>query len=91
MNNPQHLFDPAGLSSLQLESGQAISNNYLRSVLPVTPTVPAGLGKRYDFQQPTSALGLGFAQIQSMRSGIARRQRTSAPPQRRQCEGRFVT
>ena len=91
MNNPQHLFDPAGLSSLQLESGQAISNNYLPSVLPVTPAIPADLGKRYDFQQATSALGLGFAQIQPLRSGTTRRQRTSAPPKGRQCEDRFVT
>ena len=90
MNTPPHLFDPTGLSSSQVEIGQAISNNYLPSVLPVTPAVPAGLGKRFDFQQPTSALGLGFAQIQPMRSGITRRQRTSAPPQRRQYEGRFV-
>jgi hypothetical protein len=90
VNIPQHLYDPAGLSSLQVKSGQAISKNYLPSVLPVTPEVLAGLGKRHDFRQPTSALGLGFAQIQSLRSGIARRQRTSAAPQRRQCEGRFV-
>ena len=90
MSTPQHLFDPAGLSAHQVEISQAISNNYLPSVLPVTRAVPAGLGKRCDFQQPTSALGLGFAQIQSMRSGITRRQRTSAPPQWRQCEDRFV-
>ena len=90
MNIPQHLYDPAGLSSLQVKSGQAISKNYLPSVLPATPEVPAGLGKRHDFRQPTSALGLGFAQIQSLRSGIMRRQRTSAPPRRRQCEDRFV-
>jgi hypothetical protein len=90
VNTPQHLFDPAGLSSRQVEIGQTISKNYLPSVLPVTPEAPAGLGKRHDFRQPTSALGLGFAQIQPLRSGTTRRQRTSAPPKGRQCEGGFV-
>ena len=90
MNTPQPLFDPASLSSRQAAIGQAISKNYLPSVLPVTPTVPAGLGKRHDFRQPTLALELGFAQIRTLRSGTTRRQRTSAAPQWRQCEGRFV-
>jgi hypothetical protein len=80
VNTSQHFSHPAGLLSREVELSQTIAKNYSTSALPVAPAVPVGLGKRYDFQQPTSALRLGFAQIQLLRSGITRRPRTSALP-----------
>lgn len=81
MNTSKHFSNPTGLLSREVELSQTVAKNYSTSALPVAPAVPVGLAKRYDFQQPTSALRLGFAQIQPLRSGIKRRQRTSALPQ----------
>jgi len=80
VNTSQDFSNPAGLSSREVELSQTITKNCPTFALPVAPAVPVGLGKRYDFHQPTSVLRLGFAQIQPLRSGIPRRQRTSAPP-----------